>query len=112
MNLWSLPLIAGLSLALPLVPAEVQAPTQISEAESYALVGDGGFTYRWSDDATGNDHTCELYAWCTFADILGPTCPGEVFIALEFYDQHGDLVTKIALEHVQRVRRVFYRVMQ
>ena len=92
MNLWSLPLIVGLSLALPLVPSEARAPTQISEAEAFSAVGGSGFSYRWTQVASRADHSCQLYKWCTFADILGPSCNAEVLIALQFYDKNGDLV--------------------
>jgi hypothetical protein len=30
---------------------------------------------------------------CSFADIVGPGCPHEVFVALDYFDKNGDLIT-------------------
>jgi hypothetical protein len=95
MNIWMTPLVLGLTLILPLTPSVAEAPmhqSATSEA-SFDLVGEGGFSYRWAVDDARHKNECQLYDWCVFADIVGPRCPNEVFVALEFYDKHGDIVT-------------------
>jgi hypothetical protein len=97
MNLWSLPLIAGLSLALPLVPNPAEAPevTSASVGASFDLIGEYGFSYRWlSEETIKSGHMeCNFYALCSFADIVGPSCPHEIFVALDYFDVNGDLIT-------------------
>jgi hypothetical protein len=97
MNLWSLPLIAGLSLALPLVPTSAEAPGQVSSsaANAFSGVGESGFSYRWlSDEDIEAEHLeCNSYLLCSFADIAGPSCPHEVFVALDYFDLNGALIT-------------------
>ena len=94
MNLWSLPLIAGLSLALPLVPTSAEAPGHVSSsaANAFSGVGEAGFSYRWlSDEDIKAEHLeCNSYSMCSFADIVGPSCPNEVFVALDYFDKDND----------------------
>ena len=91
MNLWSLPLIAGLSLALPLVPTSAEAPGQESSgaANAFTQVGEAGFSYRWVDEDTSiaEGLQCNFYSWCAFADIVGPACPDEVLVELDYFDK-------------------------
>jgi hypothetical protein len=88
------------TLALSFAPltfailSRIPAPQDYSPAEEFYLLNDEGFSFRWSSDAVAGNLQCQLYELCTFADIKGPACPGELGIALEFYDSNGDLVTE------------------
>jgi len=93
MNIWSLPVIVALSVGMQLVPSAAEAPTQLDQQYTFSSVGKSGFSYRWSSENTQKTKECQLYNWCVFADLVGPVCEDEVFIALEFYDKNDDLVT-------------------
>jgi hypothetical protein len=86
-----------LALALPLVPAAAQAPETYEPDTSSRLymVGDHGFSYRWVDEETSvaEGLECNLYAWCAFADIVGPSCEDEVLVELDFFDADDWYVT-------------------
>ena len=93
-------LITGvLALALPLVPAAAEAPEPYvpdSSAQFY-LVGDNRFSYRWVDQDTSiaEGLECNLYAWCAFADIVGPACDDEVMVELDYFDEDDWYVTSV-----------------
>jgi hypothetical protein len=98
MNIWAAPLALVLSCILPLVPSAAEAPAHTSTfavaGASFSQLGEGSFAFRWSSQEVSDNSECQLYAWCAFADIVGPTCPNEVFVALEFYDKNDELVTE------------------
>jgi hypothetical protein len=93
-------LITGvLALALPLVPAAAEAPEPYvpdSSAQFY-MVGDNGFSYRWVDEETSiaEGLECNLYALCAFADIVGPACPDQVLVELDYFDEDDWYVTSV-----------------
>ena len=87
------------TLALSFTPltlailSTMPAPPDYSPPEEFYQLNEEGFSFRWTSDAMADNLDCQLYEFCTFADIKGPACPGELGIALEFYDSKGDLVT-------------------
>jgi hypothetical protein len=93
-------LITGvLALALPLVPAAAEAPEPYvpdSSARFY-MVGDNGFSHRWVDEETSiaEGLECNLYALCAFADIVGPACPDQVLVELDYFDEDDWYVTSV-----------------
>lgn len=93
-------LITGvLALALPLVPVAAEAPEPYvpdSSARFY-LVGDNGFSHRWVDEETSISEglECNLYALCAFADIVGPACPNQVLVELDYFDEDDWYVTTV-----------------
>ena len=62
---------------------------------AFELVGESGFSYRWlSDEDIEAEHLeCNSYLLCSFADIVGPSCPHELFVAFDYFDVNGDLIT-------------------
>ncbi len=93
-------LITGvLALALPFVPAAAEAPEPYvpdSSARFY-MVGDNGFSHRWVDEETSvaEGLECNLYALCAFADIVGPACPNQVLVELDYFDEDDGYVTTV-----------------
>jgi hypothetical protein len=87
------------TLALSFTPltlvilSSMPAPPYYSPPEEFYQLNDEGFSFRWTSGAIADNLDCQLYELCTFADIKGPACPGELGLALEFYDSNGDLVT-------------------
>ena len=87
------------TLALSFMPltlailAATPAPAQHSPPDEFYPLNEDGFSYRWTSSSIAENLECQLYELCTFADIKGPACPGELGIALEFYDSNGDLIT-------------------
>jgi hypothetical protein len=95
MNIWSLPVIIGLTVTSQLVPMAAEAPTRVSESNLFNSIGEQGFSYRWvSDSLAKAEHLeCNSYSWCSFADIVGPSCPNELFVGLDFYDKNNELIS-------------------
>lgn len=99
MNLIQGLITGALALALPLVPVPAQAPAPeppTSSARFYP-VGDNGFSFRWVDEETSMAEglECNLYAWCAFADLVGPACADEVMVELDFFDADDVYVTTV-----------------
>jgi hypothetical protein len=93
-------LITGvLALALPLVPAAAEAPEPYAPDSSarFYTVGDDGFSHRWVDEETSiaEGLECNLYALCAFADIVGPACPDQVLVELDYFDEDDWYVTTV-----------------
>jgi hypothetical protein len=93
-------LITGvLALALPLVPAAAEAPEPYvpDSSSRFYGVGDHGFSYRWVDEDTSiaEGLECNLYMSCAFADIVGPACPDEVAVELDYFDKDDSYVTTV-----------------
>ena len=86
-----------LAMTLPMLPSVAEAPEQQGEGTvtAFELVGESGFSYRWlSDEDIEAEHLeCNSYLLCSFADIVGPSCPHELFVALDYFDVNGDLIT-------------------
>ena len=84
-------------MTLPMLPSVAEAPEQPYESAvaAFELVGESGFSYRWlSDEDIEAEHLeCNSYLLCSFADIVGPSCPHELFVALDYFDVNGDLIT-------------------
>ena len=83
-----------LALILPLMPVAAEAPefTGTTSELDYFDMGVEGFKFRWTPDDRSDSIDCQNYAICAFGDILGPDCPGQIFVALEFYDENGERV--------------------
>lgn len=99
MNLIQGLITCALALALPLLPAPAEAPEPYvpdSSARFY-MVGDHGFSFRWVDEETSiaEGLECNLYAWCAFADIVGPACDDEVAVELYYFDEEDRYVTSV-----------------
>ena len=109
MNLIQGLITGALALVLPLVPAAAEAPEPYlpdSSARFYMVgdngfshrwVGDNGFSFRWVDEATSETEglDCNLYALCAFADIVGPACPNQVLVELDYFDENDWYVTSV-----------------
>lgn len=84
-------------MALPLVPVSAEAPESANSSpeSAFHLVGQNGFSYRWLTNVTiiSEHMECNFYSLCSFADIVGPSCPNEIFVALDYFDVNGDLIT-------------------
>ncbi|MFM6966741.1 MAG: hypothetical protein ACKOWI_05210 [Rhodoluna sp.] len=83
------------AFALPAIPAPAVAPEMSGKLPelAYYPMGESGFSFRWTPNETSGPQQCQNYGQCAFGDILGPTCPAEVFVAIEFYDEKGDYVS-------------------
>lgn len=81
-------------LIAPGIPAPAEAPefTGTTSELDYFDMGVEGFKFRWTPDDRRDSIDCQNYATCAFGDILGPDCPGQIFVALEFYDENGERV--------------------
>ena len=93
-------LITGvLALALPLVPTVAEAPETFipNPSARFYMVGDNGFSYRWVDEETSiaEGLECHFYGWCAFADIVGPACPDQVAVELDYFDEDDLYVTSV-----------------
>jgi hypothetical protein len=84
--------LSFMSLTLAVL-ATTPAPATYSTQEEFYPLNDDGFSYRWTSSTIADKLECQLYELCTFADIKGPACAGELGIALEFYDSNGKLIT-------------------
>jgi hypothetical protein len=90
--------IAGLlAVILPLVPTAAEAPPYNGPMTTteFSQVGETEFSYRWVTDQAiaQKDLQCTLYYLCSFADIITPDCPDEVFVELDFFDNRDNLIT-------------------
>ncbi len=99
MNLIQGLVTGALALVLPFVPSPAEAPEPYvpdSSAQFY-MVGDNGFSYRWVDEETSiaEGLECNLYALCAFADIVGPACPDQVLVELDYFDEDDWYVTSV-----------------
>ena len=93
-------LITGvLALVLPLVPTVAEAPEPYvpDSSSRFYGVGDSGFSYRWVDEDTSiaEGLDCNLYMSCAFADSVGPACPDEVSVELDYFDKDDWYVTSV-----------------
>jgi hypothetical protein len=93
-------LITGvLALTLPLVPtaAEAPEPYEPNSSSRFYGVGDHGFSHRWVDEdsSIAEGLECNLYMSCAFADIVGPACPDEVLVELDYFDKDDLYVTTL-----------------
>ena len=96
MNLAQGALACVLALGAQLAPQAAEAPefTGTTSGQAFYSVGEAGYSVRWTPSDKSGDMECQIYAQCGFADILGPGCPGQIFVALEFYDENGDYVNE------------------
>lgn len=97
MNLIQGLITGALALVLPLVPsvAEAPEPQTVDSSARFHPVGDKGFSFRWVDEETSvaEGLECSLYEWCAYADIVGPACPNELLISLDYLDDEDLYVT-------------------
>lgn len=97
MNLIQGLITGALALVLPLVPSEAEAPEPqtVDSSARFHQIGDNGFSFRWVDEETSvaEGLQCSLYEWCAYADIVGPSCPNELLISLDYLDDEDLYVT-------------------
>jgi hypothetical protein len=97
LRLASLLTVATLSFMPQLIQTAANAPIKHAAITSleFGDIGERGFKYRWLTDQAINDGhlKCQMYSLCSFADLVGPSCPAELFVALDFFDQNGALIS-------------------